>query len=394
MATPSVDRKEICQRIETCNRLYREGWSPPGKKMGNKGSVMAQAGREMGLSPGGVRRNIEAEVERRARGHSFGPCECETPATCMHYYLPDWYDNPALPPSGGFSVSELPSRDIPVDQYVDQLVQASDRRRENEAARYLIDVKIHDKKPIAIAHIGDLHLDSEATDWRAIKDVVDVIKTTDGMFCGSPGDIRDNWIGRLCVLKGSTPITDHMGWKLAEWLFAEIGNKFMYYSWGNHDDWCQENDPLEWIVREHAINIGDQDKHRTRLNLVFPNGREVRLHTRHRFMGHSQWDTAFGPAKEAQLGCRDHILVDGDQHISGYHPVKDPMSKIICHAIRVGTFKRLGDTFAKQKGFRDLDFSPIAITIIDPHAENETDLVTVRWGIKEAARQLEWMRSR
>ena len=99
-----------------------------------------------------------------------------------------------------------------------------------------------------------------------------------------------------------------------------------------------------------------------------------------------------GAGKAFQLGNRDHIMVCGHKHVSGYMPIKDPDSGIVGHCIQVGSYKRL-DRYARERGFRDQMISPCAVTVINPEA-SEAGLVQVFWEPEEAAQYLTWLRSR
>ena len=58
---------------------------------------------------------------------------------------------------------------------------------------------------------------------------------------------------------------------------------------GNHDVWSGDGDPIEFIMRDQPALY---QKHGARMNLVFPNGRQIRISARHQFKGNSMWNTA------------------------------------------------------------------------------------------------------
>jgi hypothetical protein len=164
-------------------------------------------------------------------------------------------------------------------------------------------------------------------------------------------------------------------------------NGFAHFS-GN--SWSGAGDPLEWILRGNA---GPFEYHGCRMNLTFPNGREVRVNARHDFRGHSQWNVVHGVAKAAQMGWKDHILVCGHKHTTGYTIVKDPASELISHCIRVGTYKK-HDEHARAEGFPDHNISSCCVTVIDPDATIERNLVTVFFDPEHGADYLTWRRNR
>jgi hypothetical protein len=100
-----------------------------------------------------------------------------------------------------------------------------------------------------------------------------------------------------------------------------------------------------------------------------------------------------GVAKAAQMGWKDHILVCGHKHTTGYTIVKDPASELISHCIRVGTYKK-HDEHARAEGFPDHNISSCCVTVIDPEATLERNLVTVFLDPEHGADYLTWRRNR
>lgn len=289
-----------------------------------------------------------------------------------------------------YEVRPLPSADEPVDGLIDRLCTEFQRNDLAERARHLVPVRIRTAGPIGIAHFGDPHLDhSYGTNWPLLKRHVELVRQTEGMFGATVGDLSNNWVGRLAGLYGEQTTTRRQAWQLVEWFMNAV--PWLYVVLGNHDVWNGNGELVDWMTRSRP---GVLEPHGVRLNLQFPNGREVRVNARHDFRGHSMWNPAHGPAKAAQMGWRDHILTCGHKHVVGYEPIACPMTGIISHAIRVGSYKQI-DGYAKEKGFMPgQNWSPCAVTIIDPDAQNEVDLVTVLWSMEHAAKYLTWLRSR
>jgi len=286
----------------------------------------------------------------------------------------------------GFEAPVLPSPDEPVESLIERRCADYKRRAAAEKARRLIPITIKTPGPIGIAHLGDPHVDDDGTNWPLLRSHVEICQQTEGLFAANVGDLSNNWVGRLARLYADQATTARQGWQLVEWLLRAV--PWLYLVKGNHDLWSGAGDPVDWIMRGAP---GVVDPYGARLALRFANGREVRVNARHDFRGHSQWNAAHGPAKAAQMGWRDHILTCGDKHVSGYNMLKDPASGLVSHAIRVGTYKMI-DNYAKAGNFPDQNFSPCAVTIIDPEAEDEVDLVTVFWSLKRAASYLTWLR--
>jgi hypothetical protein len=289
---------------------------------------------------------------------------------------------------GKFTVAPRPS-DVP------DAAELLDRRRREFArvdtaaqARKLVDIAIQTDGPIGIAHFGDPHVDDPGTNIALLERHVALIGGTEGMFAANVGDLQNLWVGRLARLYAEQSTSARESWVLTEWLVDSL--KWLYLIAGNHDMWAGSGNPLEWMARTQP---GVIEPHGARLNLKFPNGREVRINARHDFRGHSMWNPVHGAAKAAQMGWRDHVLTCGHTHVTGFMPIKCPASGLISHAIRVASYKH-HDRFASQLGLPDGNMSECVVTVIDPDAPSESGLVTVFLDPEGAAEFLTWKRGR
>lgn len=154
--------------------------------------------------------------------------------------------------------------------------------------------------------------------------------------------------------------------------------------------WSGAGDPLQWICRQQDALYQSSE---VRMGLDFPNGRQIIVNARHDFAGHSQWNPAHGVMKAATMGVRDHVLVCGHKHVSGYAVLKDPDSGRAIHTLQVATYK-VYDRYAVERGFRDQNLSPAAFLVIDPALpEAHPDLVKLFWDPVEGVKYLNWRRS-
>jgi hypothetical protein len=97
-------------------------------------------------------------------------------------------------------------------------------------------------------------------------------------------------------------------------------------------------------------------------------------------------------ALAATMGVRDHLLLSGHKHVSGYGVLKDPESGRTSHAVQVASYK-LYDRYALERGFRDQSLSPAAFIVVDPSMPDEhPDLIKVWWDPLEGAEYLRWRR--
>ena len=276
---------------------------------------------------------------------------------------------------------------LPIDFLIENRKKNFKQKEKWKQSRKLINISIDIDGPIGIAHFGDPHVDDDGTDISQVLMYTDLINKTEGMFAGNLGDLQNNWVGRLVHLYGQQGTSAKESWRLTEYFVNKLD--WIYLIAGNHDVWSGEGDPLDFLMRDHE---GVYEKWGARMNLTFPNGKEVRINARHFFKGYSQWNTAHGVAKAAQMGWRDHILTCGHIHVSGYQVLKDPASGLISHALQVASFKIL-DSFADKMGLDDRNVFNCPVTIIDPRWEDDDNrLITTIFNPETAAEYLNFLR--
>ena len=276
---------------------------------------------------------------------------------------------------------------IPIEEIIEHRKKLYTQKLKAKKSKNLINIKINQKGPIGILHFGDPHVDDDGTDIAEIYMLCNLVNKTDGLFGGNLGDIQNNWIGRLQALYGQQSTSAKESWRLTEHFVNQV--EWLYLVAGNHDVWSGDGDPLEFIMREHS---GIYEQWGARLNLIFPNGKEVRINARHMFKGNSMWNTAHGVAKAAQMGWKDHILTCGHTHVSGYQVLKDAASGLISHALQVASFKIM-DSYAEKLGLDDKNIFNAPVTIIDPRYDDDDNrLITTIFNPYEGAEYLKYKR--
>jgi hypothetical protein len=291
-------------------------------------------------------------------------------------------------PKEEFTVMALPDDDLDIDELVELRIKQFGKKREYQEATKLIPVKVKLDGPIGILHFGDPHVDDDGTDLEQLRQHSDLTKI-EGVWGANVGDTTNNWVGRLARLYANQSTTAAQAWKLAEWFISRT--RWLYMVGGNHDAWSGSADPIKWIARQQDTLYQSSE---CRIGLRFPNGRQVIVNARHDFAGHSMWNPAHGQMKAAQMGHRDHLMISGHKHTSGYGVIKDPSSGRICHAVQVASYK-LYDSYAKERGFRDQTLSPACLTIIDPSLEEgHPDMIKLFWCPLEGVEYLKWKRGK
>ena len=334
------------------------------------------AAKEMGMSTGAINRVVSrVKSAAEAAGHDFQR-------------------------SQEFQITPPTSPELPIERLIEIRKEQYKARSDYEETRKLLECKVKIPGPIGIHFFGDPHVDDDGTDIFALERDCEIIRATEGLYGANVGDTTNNWVGRLARLYAEQSTTASQAWQLAEWFLrmcmpegtpaSEIKKYWLFMIAGNHDMWSGAGDPIKWITKQSDTVYESSE---VRINLVFPNGREVRVNARHDFKGHSQWNPAHGSMKAAQMGFRDHILINGHRHVSGYGCVKDPSNGVLSHCIQVASYK-VYDRFAREKGFPDQHISPSVTAIIDPEAKSEKSLVHVIWDSEQAADYLTWLRSK
>lgn len=286
-----------------------------------------------------------------------------------------------------FNVEPLPDELPTADELRDRRRRQFARKREAATARDLVTVNIKCDGPVGIALFGDPHVDDNGTDIELLERHVDIVNKTEGLFAGNVGDYSNNWVGRLARLYGQQSLSAAEAWVLVEWLVRAV--PWVFLIGGNHDCWLGEGDPIKWMAKSARVQY---ESHGMRLGLTLPSGRVVRLNARHDFSGRSIYNTAHGPAKAAQFGWRDHVLVCGHTHVSGHNVLRDPMSGLISHALRVGSYKTF-DRYAEEKGLPNQTFMVAPVVVIRPQfADNDNRFLTVLYDPETGADFLKFLR--
>lgn len=153
---------------------------------------------------------------------------------------------PSLP-HGGYSYDELKARQI----------EGFTRRHRADRARQWVPIQIKIPGPIALAFIGDPHVDDDGCNWPLLDRDTQIIVNTPGMFAGNLGDTQNNWVGRLIRLFAKQEMSHHQAWVMTEGWLREIMPKLLFLIRGNHDMWSGSSDPLDYIMRSApSLEIG------------------------------------------------------------------------------------------------------------------------------------------
>jgi hypothetical protein len=341
-------------------------------------------GRELNISAKTLRRHLEVA---EARGIPVPPRSyIETEAKGAT--LAQQQESRARKAAAAFDVPSLPDDDLDAEEIVAQAKAAFKRKQAHEKARRLIPVRVNVDGPVGILHFGDPHVDDAGTDLELLDRHSDLTREYPFVWGANVGDTTNNWTGRLAALYAAQNMGRSRAIKVAERFIKRT--RWLYMIGGNHDAWSGDDDPIRWIARDVGTLYQSSE---CRIQLNFPDGDPIRINGRHDFAGHSQWNPAHGPMKAAMMGVRDHIMVAGHRHESAHGVVKDPTTGIVCHALKVASYK-VYDRYARDRGFRDQALGPAAFTILQPHLPDyHPDRVIVTWDPEVGVELLKALRS-
>lgn len=293
-------------------------------------------------------------------------------------------------PSHELDIPEAPDADEPIDELIARKAAQYARDETSRAWHKLVRVGVRSAGPVVIAAVGDPHVDDDRCDVSRLMADMDTIGKTEGMFALHVGDITNNWVGRLGRLYAHQRTTAGDGIRLAGEMFrrapplAVIG--------GNHDLWNEGMSWLNFCVRQAGVDTKLVAAHGVRLELAFPGGRTVRVHTRHDFPGRSQYNPIHGLAKEHLFGLRDHVNIAGHKHVDSAAVTPSPDG--YAHwSFRVSGYKGFDD-YAASANLREMKMAPTIGLLINPQAKHMAELVKPFWCLEAAADYLSFLRRR
>lgn len=293
------------------------------------------------------------------------------------------------PPPKPFDAEPLPDELPTANELLARRSTQFSRKKTAKDARALIPVRVTIAGPIGLAFVGDPHIDDDGTDIDLLQAHVKLLNKHEALLPLGIGDYSNNWVGRLARLYGQQSLGAAEAWVLVEWLVGAVD--WLALVSGNHDAWSGDGDPIKWMAKAARVRY---ESNGARLGLTLPNGREIRVNARHDFRGKSQWNTTHGISKAAQLGWRDHILTAGHTHVSGIQVVRDPMSGLISHCLRIGSYK-VYDRYADELGLPNQTFTICPVVVVRPQfADDDNRLLTTFFEPETAAEFLTWLRKR
>jgi len=240
---------------------------------------------------------------------------------------------------------------------------------------------------------GDPHVDDPGCAWGDLERDVRLARDATALVAVNVGDSSNNWVGRLMRLYAEQEVTSRQALTLIEWVMTHL--PWLEWEPGNHDDWnTEKGDPtavMHRLLKRPGI-FGDAPGNRLEVHL--PAGASFRMHIRHDFPGHSQFNPGHAFVRQTLFDYRDHILVCGHRHQSGYIPIWHNDPPRLCHGFRCGTYKDF-DHYGREKGLKHENWARSMGAVIDPEfAGDPVRFISRCFSIEETAEYLAWRRQK
>lgn len=281
---------------------------------------------------------------------------------------------------------ELPSSELPAEKLIEQACARFETHLTARDARRWFEIKVKSNKPIGVCFLGDPHIDNNGCNWPLLRDHIRILEHTDGLFAVGIGDLTDNWTGRLVRLYADQEMSKKQAWKLAKYLLKETKVKWLCHLLGNHDTWGDG----EYLIKANVTPIVPVCDWQARFKLMFPNGKDVRIHAAHDFPGTSIWNKMHGPLKASMLRERADIFACGHKHewscVEGENADRD----FIYWLIRSRGYKFI-DSYADRLGYPTQRYGASITAIIDPNTDGPARIRCFP-ELAEAADFLTWKR--
>ena len=205
-------------------------------------------------------------------------------------------------------------------------------------------------EPCGIAFLSDMHFGSAETDYRSARRDAEIVKQTEGLYCGYHGDGFDNWIvGKLTALQRDQALTGDHELQLFLHYLDYLSGKLLWNISGNHDNWTYMLAGVD-IVREATKNtmaLYDPDEVVVDLK-VGPSVWAIKA--RHKW----KYSSIFNPTHAQEVGWQRgdvdfDIALGGHTHVGTYcRPFHRHGKKRF--AVLTGTYK-VDDKYGRRLGF-------------------------------------------
>jgi hypothetical protein len=258
----------------------------------------------------------------------------------------------------------LPSSELDAEEIIDHACKEFTRYKTATDARRWFEIKLKTNKPVGVCFMGDPHVDNPGCNWPLLREHVAILANTPGMYAIGGNDVADNWVGRLIRLYADQKMSRKQSLKIVKWLLKDAGVTWLCHILGNHDQWG-DGPYLFKATAEHWVPVEDWQ---ARFQIVFPNGKRVKIHMAHNFPGHSMWNNLHGAQRMAMWGEEADIFACAHTHTWALATGENPHRGTIHHLLRARGYKFI-DQYSENRGYGSQKFGASITAVIDPNAD-------------------------
>lgn len=207
-------------------------------------------------------------------------------------------------------------------------------------------------RPFAIAIMSDVHGGS-SSDYKKIKRDIEIITSTQDMYCILAGDITDNYIfGKLQQVQRLQPTTMDDEYRFLKWFIEKLKDNIIAFVSGNHDNWMKKLTAFDHLKEMLSGVNCIFDNQQAEFNLFWGANSEhyQKWVVRHKWKNGSVFNPTHGQEVAwERMGVDFDVAIGGHTHIAS---ICRPFVKHdkIRYAVLLGTYKII-DEFAREVGF-------------------------------------------
>lgn len=252
-----------------------------------------------------------------------------------------------------------------IEAYIEQVITLQEAQATLDTRQVDATVTISDDEPIGIALTADWHVGGWGTDLRLLRDDVNRMADTEGLYVVFLGDAGDNYIG------GAPPgaqfeqiIQPEQQYAIAEHFFVKLRKQLLAALEGCHDAWSDKqanhNFIAEITAKIEALNLWHGG------TLTVNLGDECyRGHFRHKFRGESQ----FNPLLPCRRMMEHYGVVDwaavAHKHFCAMQQSQMEGQDVLF--VRPGSYKVLDNHGQQIGGYAGLPRVPVLILYPNIH---------------------------
>lgn len=285
---------------------------------------------------------------------------------------------------------EFPDNCPDAEAFLDLQEKRFDKEEKYRQAVNWFRIKVKHSDPIAINWFGDPHLGSNGCNVKRLREDIETIKETPGMYAANIGDTIDGWSDRMARLYADNDVSRATEWQLAKWFLEEKGIPWILWLFGNHDNMHSGFTSYLKAIKAASIPMLDWQ---AKFIVEFKNGQEFKFDCAHNHKGHSWFHELHGQLRAAMdSGYQADIYMAGHHHNWALLEREGPQGQPVLYA-RCRGYK-FHDSYSDHHGFYEHQAGCSIVTVLDPAAKSPIERIRGFKSTSEGAEYLTWLRSR